>query len=553
MRVFAPPKEVLAAKEGSLAETPLPLLLYALLSEGRSCALELKIRQLEKRIVFEEGSPVGCSSNLLHETLGKFLVERNKLTEPQSQQALNESVTQDVPLGEVLVRKQWIAPFDLYKQMQANLALKILDCFRWVDARYRLNPEVERSNGPVKINPLQLIYTGSTTTLPFDAVAASLAFARAQRFFWVAAPPHDPTEVKFSAKDARLFQVLKGRPTFAELLEKGGFDIDQTMRRVYVLCVMGFCQPEPVGASDPAARPAQPPSSAPAPLPPRGVASVVPALRASAVGPPVLTPVSSHAIGSAPASPPSAGASSAAPGLLEEDDALRNDLTARFLEHRAKDPFDLLGVAEDASPLVLRKAFLGLADRFCPLRFRSADLKEKSEVMLLALAKAYGALTDPEQLELHRKRRSIAAEAKNKGAVRPSTAEHFKIRTQLLDASAQFAEGLRRLEAGAFRQAVEYFEYAYDIEPRAKHRSYLALSRYKLSPASHGKLALHELSEAGKAEPDCEVAWAFAGEIQRALGHLEVAEESYRKAFKLNPGNRQYPDLIKELSRQKRR
>ena len=89
--MFANPKDVLKLKDGALAETPFPLLLSALEAEERTCMLELKIRQLEKRILFEEGSPVSCTSNLLHELLGKFLVEKGKLTEPQYQEALTEA------------------------------------------------------------------------------------------------------------------------------------------------------------------------------------------------------------------------------------------------------------------------------------------------------------------------------------------------------------------------------------------------------------------------------------------------------------------------------
>ena len=83
--MFATPATVLAPRAGSLVETPLPLLLHALHCEGRTTTLELKLRGLEKRIQFEAGAPVACRSNLLHETLGKFLVEKGKITEERYQ------------------------------------------------------------------------------------------------------------------------------------------------------------------------------------------------------------------------------------------------------------------------------------------------------------------------------------------------------------------------------------------------------------------------------------------------------------------------------------
>src|SRR5512139_2738257 len=100
--MFAAPATVLAPREGSLVDTPLPLLLHALFCEGRTVTLELKLRGLEKRIQLEGGSPVACRSNLLHETLGKFLVEKGKLTEEGYRQALQGSVQTGKRMGEWL-------------------------------------------------------------------------------------------------------------------------------------------------------------------------------------------------------------------------------------------------------------------------------------------------------------------------------------------------------------------------------------------------------------------------------------------------------------------
>src|SRR3954452_12523939 len=116
--MFPAPVHVLRQREGTLADIPLPLLLHALAMEERTCTLELKARQREKRITFEEGAPVGCVSNLLHETLGKFLVEKGKLSEADYQKTLSESIQTGQEIGALLVQKGLISPFDLYKQLQ---------------------------------------------------------------------------------------------------------------------------------------------------------------------------------------------------------------------------------------------------------------------------------------------------------------------------------------------------------------------------------------------------------------------------------------------------
>jgi tetratricopeptide (TPR) repeat protein len=528
------PAEILSRSEGSIAETPLALLVQAIFAEGRTVALELKLRGLEKKIQFEEGSPIGCRSNLLHETLGKSLVNRGKLTEAQYQKALGESVQSGQRMGELLVSQQLISAFDLYKVMQANLALKILDAFRWHDATWRLLDDAEPAELALRVNPAQLVLTGVTGFLAFDVVAQGLAFTDDQRFGLVPSPPHSWKGLKLSTRDSKLVQALRARPTFDELMARTGLEVDEAMRRLYALTVLGF-----VGFTDAL------PAAAPPPAP------TEPAPRPGAVQPPPPLPPPAAQAGPGPGPEPEEPAEESGAIVLEETDELKNALLGAYLNHRMQDPFDLLGVPEKADAAAARKAFLDLADRFSPLRFRSPDMREKAEVLLAARAKAYGELALPDQAGLWRKRRAAAAE-KARGAARPTTQEQFRIKTDLLDASTQFAEATRRLEAGNYRGAMEYFQFATDIEPTGTHRAHLAWSRYLVDPQRNGRLVLAELAGLQKQEPGCNRAWYFAGEIQRALGLYGEAEESFKRAYKTDLGDKKSQQLAIDMMRAKR-
>lgn len=509
--MFPAPAHVLRQREGTLAEVPLPLLLHALDAEERTCTLELRVRQREKRITFEEGAPVACVSNLLHETLGKFLVEKGKLSEADYQKALSESIQTGQELGALLVQKALISPFDLYKQLQANLGLSLLDCFRWTDARYKLIADVEAPATSVRTNTAQLILTGVASVMPFDAVATHFTFTD-DRCFAQVPGAQGP---KLSAKDSRLLQALRTRPTFAELSERTGYDTETVMRRLYALCIVGVA--DFADAVDERA------ASAPAP-----VASVV-------------------------AEPEPAKAVPTGTPFSDDDEAARNALMSAFMSHRSQDPFALLGVPEDVQPLALRKAFLAMADKFNPLRFNTQDLKEKAEVLLAAYARAFGVLLEPDLAALWRKRRAAAREKERGATGRPSTEEQFRIKTELLDGRTQFDQGKKRLEARNFAGAFEYFEYACDIEPRPMHLAYRAWARYLMKPESHGKLALQELADVLRQEPALEEGWFFYGEASRGEGQWAQAEDAYRKAFKLNPKNRRYVDLIQETIKNAKR
>jgi curved DNA-binding protein CbpA len=514
--MFPTAAEVLAREEGSLAETPLPHLLQAIFATERTVTLDLKLRGLEKRIQFEDGAPVACRSNLLHETLGKYLVGKGRLTEEEYQDALRQSVESGKRMGELLTAQDRLSAFELYKHMQANLALRILDAFRWSEATWRLHGESEPAELALRMNPAQLVLTGCAAFAPFDVVATQLAFTDEQRFGLAEQPPHAVADLKLSTKEAKLIQVLRRKPTFAEATAASGLDVEEAMRRLYALAVLGIVgfAAEEAATSDAAAAAT---SARSAPEPARG------------------EPVE-----------PRGGAPAAL--LPEESDELRDGLVGGFLEHRARDPFDLLGVPETAGPAELRRAFLALADRFSPLRFASADLREKAEALLAARARAYGALADAEQAAVWRKRRAAAAE-KARGAGPKGAAEQFRISTQLLDANVQFAEGQRRLAAGNPRGALEYFQYAADIEPRGQHRAHLAWARYLVDPERHARLALGELAEVARAEPGCGDAHFFSGEILRASARHAEAEDAYRQAFRADPRHRRAQELALEMLR----
>jgi hypothetical protein len=511
--MFAAPAELLKVREGTLAETPLPLLLHAILCEQRTCTLELKAKGIEKHILIEEGSPVACRSNLLHETLGRFLVERGKLTEDQYSVVFAEVMRTGGHMGELLVAKGMLSASDLYKQLQANLARKILDCFRWPDARYRLFEGADSQETAVKMNALQLLITGITSFLPFDVVASHLVFSDEQAFALVHNPPHPVSELRLSARDTKLLHALKQRPPFAQILQRTGLDTEEGFRKLYWLCVLGLVDfseavplnpPVPTSASEPAPTPA---------------------------------PVKETAVKE------TAGASDGTPP--DEPAAFKDALAQAYLDHRVKDPFDLLSVPEDVNAAALRKAFLSAADRVSPMRCVTAESREKAEAVLCAYARAFAALSDADQAEMWRKRRQNGRESKA-APLRSAAAAQFRISTTLLDARWQFGEAKQRLEAGNIRGALEYFQYACDIEPKGIYKAHLAWARYLVNPVVHVRLALTELADVIKTEPDCEFAHFFSGEIYKSQKSWSMAEESYRRAAKINPQNRKYTELIQE-------
>lgn len=150
------------------------------------------------------------------------------------------------------------------------------------------------------------------------------------------------------------------------------------------------------------------------------------------------------------------------------------------------------------------------------------------------------------------KRRAAAREA---SARKRST--DFSIKTDMLDGPRQFDEGMKRLASGDYRAAVEFLEFASACDPRKmSYRVQLAHARFLADPKGNERTALAELDEAFRIDPNCGDALLVMGEIHKAAGRFEKADEHFRKASKLLPGDRRPVEAMKavasELARAKR-
>ncbi len=501
---------MLKTKEGSLDETPFALLLHAIEVSGRSCGLEVRLRNLEKQFAFEDGALVGCESNLLHETLGASLVAKGKLTEAQHHQLFSESAAEEKSFSALLVERKILSAFELFKHLQANLAQRVIDVFRWSQARWKLIDSFEVET-PIRINTTRLIYT-AVSQMPEDLVNRHFSLQPSAQLAINPQGPSATESLKLAPKDLRLWNLLKTRPTLATLTAAPGFSPDEVRRRLFTWSML-----EMIGLAEEVG-----PAPAPSPPTPRPVASEVEV-------------------------PPIAGLP-----FLDDDPAAMNVLASEYLTVRGKDAFELLGVPVAFDTAVIQKAFLAKSSAIGPVRFRSSESRAKAESLLVAYAKAFGLLTDFECFERLRKRRELAAQQKAQpgGAPKIRDAE-FRIKTQMLDAESQLREGNKRLEAGNYRGATEYFQYACDIEPSAKALASLAFANYRLNPTFSAPKTLEELTQIGKREPTCEEVWLFQGSIAADKGRFEEAENAFRQGCRIAPQSKTLAEALQRVRARK--
>jgi len=512
-------QEISLRAGGSLRDVSFAVLLKALALRDLTGVLEIRRRQMVKEVVFENGVPVDCRSNLVHETLGRFMVARGKLTPEDLEATSRESIRRGVRLGEVLRDRGLIDASELFRLLQQNLAKKLLDGFTWSDGGYRLCSGETQIDSPLKVRVPQLILTGVVKFAPQAEVNAGVWPLVGRRLGLIQEPELPLGRLKLERRQRRVLERLLQPCDLGEAAQTAELAFDEVTRLVYALAILGAVAP----LED---------------LPGEACTSL---------------PEWAHETSQ---EPPAAAAASTRETFGEAlDDAQarswRDRVMEAYLAHRAQDAFDLLQLPEDASPDAARAAYLAFAHRYAPWRYRSPQLAavaEEAQDLFCAGARAFAELMDSEQRNTLLYRRKVLAEESPK-----KPASELRIQTDLLDSDKQFQRGRALFDAGKLREALELLEFASDCDPQnALYRAEVAYCRYLLDPASRGEAALEELAEALRIDAACGLAAFYGGEICRELGELERAETLLRRANQLMAPDRRPIEALKALARQQK-
>jgi hypothetical protein len=486
---------ILRVRSGSLVETPYCRLLLALARREAGAVLSLRRNQLEKTIVFDDGSPVDCRSNIATETLGRFLIGQGKITAEQGHTAFAESTSRGVPLGEVLIERKLLAPTELYRALQQNLGRKLLEPFSWTTGEWAISYDVPPTSSALRVKVPQLLVTGILKVEPQESADTALTGTEDKYLALTDDPLFGLEHLRLSADQQRVVDAARNGASLEALRTTSGLEQDDLHRIIYALLLLGIVtiteQPmrtaplfefdHPFAIAEP--EPAKVPPAPPAPMPP-------PRPRVD-------------------------------PALVEE-------VMSAYLGYRRKDAFELLGVEETDTPVAFIKAFLAMSETFRPARFDEGDAtREKAQEVFLAAARAYGELADPDRREALIKRRVTLREQAAAAAQAGLAA--------LIDPEELCRNGRALASAGKLREALSSFEMAAECD--AQNGTYAAEAawvRYQLR-STPAITALKLLKNAIRIDPGSASAYLYAGRVQAILGNKLEAQAYVGRAASLLP------------------
>jgi hypothetical protein len=492
--------------EESFEEIPFAMLLLALATEKCDATVEIQRRAVRKEIVTQAGVPVQCSSNLAHETLGRYLISTGKLTPEDENRFFSEAVSRGILLGKVLLEREVMKPEELERVLQHSLARRLLDGFTWRDGVFRIRAHTSPIQGAMPVNVARLILIGVSRFSPAETVSRATAALIGKQLLRNPAPPLTGGEPCPTPGQRTVLDSLTRPLRIDELMVTSGLTADEVARAVVSLVLAGL---------------------------------VVLAGSASTSAAPRAVPVAPAAPPSPPPAPPTA-----AP---RQDHELAAEIEMTYHAHQSLDPFELLGVTEAASPLEVGQAFVTLAQRWAPWQ-QSGETSRRATALLLAAARAYASLADPDSRETLLARRHTRPTV---GVARPS-ADGDRIRTDLLDPEIQFAKGKKLMDEGRHKEAAVQIEYAADLDPQnPRYRAELAYCRFLHNPDWAAQQAIDELEDVLRMEHGYGLAFFYIGEILRKLGRTEQARLYLEKAIKPMAGDRRPIDALRVLGMSK--
>jgi tetratricopeptide (TPR) repeat protein len=488
--------------EGDLAEVPFAVLLYALARSRRTIAVEISRGPLQKVVSLEDGVPVDCRSNLVTETLSRFMVSGGYLSTAAADTVFRESVARSLRFGEVLIEKGLFTAEELLRILQQNLAHKLLDPFSWREGGFRMSAELAPTDVPLKVNVPQLILIGVTRFATQQQIDASVAPLIGTPLALNSQPPLAVAELRLPAGPAALLDALRDHPLrIDELATVLGMTFGELTRHLHALTLIEM---------------------------------VVPADRLPCAARPPLQQAAASA--PAPTSGPAAGAKTSG--------RRRNELMELALNHRRKDPCELLGVDPERVAATVHARFLAFAERYAPWSFEP-ELAEPAREVFLAGVRAYVRLCEPA-------RRPQAAAGRPRPEAPPAR-DAYRVSTELLDPEQQFRAGMELAAAGRFKRALEQLEYAVDLDPQnLAYRCELANCRYHANPEANVIRALEELREVTRIDPGFGLALYSIGDILRRAGSLDDAEVFLKRSVKPLAPDRRPIEALKALNRQRR-
>jgi Flp pilus assembly protein TadD len=489
--------------EGEIGSHPVPRLLnyfYDQLATGR---LVLVQEGVNKTIHIIEGKPANVESSLRDETLGRYLVKLEKITEEGYRQSLELMMSEGIQQGAALVKMGLLGPKELYKAVKDQSLQKLLTAFSFQEGDYRFYSEVEFIERIYRFEfPFHLaLKLGVYQYFSDECLNRELRKVGDAPIMTASGFKHRLELFELDAEEKEFAALIDGGKNLAELINfESSYPFARKLLYLFLLC----------GLAGPYGR----------------LADTIRVLAAEE-----KTEARVEAI----------IASSDSPEIEEETEVTIKQSSDKILEFyiqlKGKNYFEILGVNEDADDKAVEQAYHAKLDEFSRDTFMKqmdAELEAKLEEINTDIIKAYETLRNEKRRAGYIARLQQKAEAK-----KPA---------ESLRAESFLQAGIKYVRSRDYANAQKAFEKAVELSPNEpEYYGYLGWTIFcnpELDTEEKIEQAKEKILQAIKMNPNQDSTHVFLGKILKEEGDEEGAVREFKLAVKSNPNCR---EAIREL------
>lgn len=485
--VAIPPK-------GELGEPSLPRLLLDLHHARFDGRLLLSRDALEKSFLFQQGSPVFSESNRPSEMLGVQLMDSGRISREDYHRVSAYVVERKVKEGAALLELGLLDPKALFLALKHQVRGRLVECFGWPRGQFETLPEdAPEGAQPFRSDVYTLVQEGIETHWSPERVLTDLE-------------PHMDAVVARNRRLSRVQERLLWDDATQAFID--ALDGTRTLWR--------------------ALQAAKTPRALAAAWLLHGIRAFD--LREEApdteAAPPEIEIVTGGAARDATEARPRAAAADAGPADGDGgDEVLVLEISQKYVNLDDLDHYALLGVAQDASPTDVKRAYLDAAKRYHPDALARAGLdretREKAGRVFAAIGKAHAVLSDPKRRRSYDA--SLASDDSDIDAERLAAAE------------TNYRKGEILMRQGNFRGALEFLKPAAELWPEdGTYQGALGWALFKATPSRPVEARQH-LERAYELEPRrAEIAYHLSI-VLKALGEAAPSANLLAKAREIDP------------------
>ena len=474
---------------GNLERVAFPALLHHLHGLRATGTLQLESEKKRKWIELRDGYPVAVRSNLKRETLSEHLLRTGRVSAEVLQASRREAEKNGRREGEILVAMHALSEELVTDALREQADEKFFEIFSWPAGTFRFErgARIERANAlGLGRSPASLILHGVHTRFPLERIDGYFS-SHAGRFLAHGESPfYRFQELSLEPADAAFVRGIDGSRRLGEF--RG--EEERLRRTIYGLLAAGMLELRLTGAA-PASR----------------------VVSQHATTHPVREHVAAH------------------PGRdRRQDDPRQAELMALADQLRARDAYEVLGVARGASEAEIHSAYVRLAARAHPDRFQdgSQALRGLAEEVFGRVRAAYETLKDPRE-------RTLQALASRKLERKEQERQKSE---RAFQAELERRKGETALTGRSYEAALAHFGKALELYPdEGDHHAYYGYVLHLCHPgdAAMAAEAMEHVKRGIKLASHREKPYLFLGRLNKAVGRVDEAEKMFVRAVHIEP------------------